>query len=518
MRIGLGYNWVAALAMVLLPASLISCGDEATNEPLGVSNVSPEGSVGGIIVDAVTLSGVKNVSVSVMAGGKVYAAAAKTDATGQFSVVKVPAGAIIVLITPAAESKYMPVTIATNLANAAGEFPLANSTLSVGPVGLVPKASATEAFRVQILTADGAPAQQITATLTSQVCWVDYTKGNAAAKGSTMVEGKTGGSGVVKFTGMPNFNTLLGLVGSGITDLVRVKIPPQDKNNDGVFEFLGKETVYNVTQLHNHVPTIILNNSKAPSSLKIEASSIAALAGKSGPRQLNALSGPIYAAFNWPLNSTLTKVSLYDEFGTRPPSLPIATVSGNLLKIDLKGLKAGSEYNITIDAYATVGQKLLSSSFGAPFFTPPTSATAKVTATLARKSAVTTHPNYNTVVVTFSEPIGTGKAGQSLNGGNSVIFFGYDLDGSGKTGDAPNERGNTSSNRALSIIEKAPPGKAGLSGFSSRWEFVIPNASLGNPLAAGTPVDFIFSRINAKVERPSGAKVQDMTGLAIPAS
>ena len=38
------------------------------------------------------------------------------------------------------------VTIATNLANAAGEFPLANSTLSVGPVGLVPKASATEAF------------------------------------------------------------------------------------------------------------------------------------------------------------------------------------------------------------------------------------------------------------------------------------------------------------------------------------------------------------------------------------
>ena len=195
MRIGLGYNWVAALAMVLLPASLISCGDEATNEPLGVSNVSPEGSVGGIIVDAVTLSGVKNVSVSVMAGGKVYAAAAKTDATGQFSVVKVPAGAIIVLITPAAESKYMPVTIATNLANAAGEFPLANSTLSVGPVGLVPKASATEAFRVQILTADGAPAQQITATLTSQVRWVDYTKGNAAAKGSTMVEGKTGGSG-----------------------------------------------------------------------------------------------------------------------------------------------------------------------------------------------------------------------------------------------------------------------------------------------------------------------------------
>ncbi len=518
MKVRIESRWLVALAMLMLPASQISCGDEATDNSLGVNNVSPEGSVGGLIVDAVTLNGIKNVTVAVLAGGKVYQAKAKTDANGQFSVEKVPAGALIVRITPATESKYLPVNIAATLANAAGDFPLANSTLTIGPVGLVPKAAATEAFRVQILTPDGAPAQNVTATLTASVKYVDYKTGNPQSKGNTTVSAKTGGSGVVKFTGMPNFKSLLGLVGNGITDLVRVKIPPQDKNADGVFEFLGKEMVYNVMQLKDHVPTIILSNDKAPAGLKIEAASVAALANKKGPRQLSSASGPLYVAFNLPINQKLTSVSLYDEFGTRPPNLPTTTVSGNLLQVNFKGLKAGAEYNITINASATVGNKLLHGSFGAPFFTPPTSASAKVTSSLARKSSDSTHKDYNTVVITFSEPIGTGKPGQSLSGPNSVVFFGYDLDGSGKTGDAAGERGNATSNKSLSIIEKAPPGKAGLSGFSTRWQFNIPNTSLGNPLQAGTPVDLIFSRINLKVERASGETVPDMTNLTIPAS
>ena len=518
MKARFGMCWLVAVALLLLPLTQTGCGDEATNEPLGVSNVTPVGSVGGLIVDAVTLKGIKDVDVQVLAGGSVYKAANKTDATGQFSVDKVPPGGLIVMISPLSSGKYMPVNIVANMPNAAGEFPLANATLSVGPVGLIPKATATEAFRVQILTADGAPANNVTATLSASVKYVDYKSGTAQAKGTTMVEAKTGGSGVAKFTGMPDFSALLGLVGNGISDTVRVKVMPYDKNADGVFEFLGKETIYNVTQLKNHVPTIILNNDKAPTALKIEASSISALTGTKGPRQLGSTSGPLYVAFNWPLDSTLTKISLYDEFGNIPPNLPTVNISGNLLTVNFKGLKAGAEYNITIKAYATVGKELLSGTFGAPFFTPPTSSSAKVTASLSRKSTDTTHPNYTTIVVTFSEPVGTGTPGQSLSGSNAVVYFGYDLDGNGKTGDSPSERGYTSSQTTLTINEKAPPGKAGLSGFATRWQFVLPNTSLGGAVAAGTPVDLSFSRISLKVERASGELVADMTNLTVPAS
>ena len=511
-------GWLLAAALLVLPLAQVGCGDDGSSDPLGVSNVTPVGSVGGLIVDAVTLKGVSNVNVKVLAGGSVYTATSKTTDDGAFSVDKVPPGSLIVMIVPASDGKYMPVTIAATMPNSAGEFPLSNATLSIGPVGLIPKATATEAFRVQILTADGAPANNVTATLSASVKYVDYKNGTPTAKGTTLVEAKTGGSGVAKFTGMPDFSSLLGLVGNGISDTVRVKVMPYDKNADGVFEFLGKETVYNVTQLKNHVPTIILDNDKAPTLLKIEASTISALTGVKGPRQLGSTTGPLYVAFNWPLDQTLTKIDLYDEFGKKPPNLPKVNISGNLLTVNFTGLKAGAEYNITIKAYATVGQKLLSGTFGAPFFTPPTSASAKVTASLSRKSTDTTNTDYNKILVTFSEPIGTGTAGQSLSGANSMVYFGYDLSGNGKTGDAPGERGHTSSNIPLTIVEKAPPGKAGLSGFSTKWSFDLPNTSLGGAVAAGTPVDFSFSRISLKVERASGELVADITNLTVPAS
>ena len=316
---------------------------------------------------------------------------------------------------------------------------------------------------------------------------------------------------------MPNFSSILALVGNPVSDQVRVKVMPYDKDNDGVFESLGKETTYNVTQLKNHVPTIILDNNSAPKALAIEAATIAALvAGQKGTRQLGSTKGPLYVAFNWPLDSALTKVDLFDEFGNRPAKLPKVAISGNLMTITFEDLKAGAEYNITIKAYATVGKTLLSKSFGAPFFTPPTTPGSKVTASLKRKSTDNTHPDYRIIVVTFSEPIGMGLPVQSLTGSNAPVYFGYDLNGSGTTGDAAGERGYNSSNTGLNIVEKTPPGVAGLSGFSTKWEFTLPNTSLQSAVAAGTPVDFSFSKVSLKVERASGELVTDITGLSVP--
>ena len=511
-------RWVLALGLLALLASQIACGDDDVSQALGVNNVSPLGSVGGIVLQADTMKPLKGVKITIVAGGKTYPAAdgtaVETDSEGIFAVNDIEAGNILVKMS--APSGYQGVTLSETIPNSAGEFPLANSTLSIGPIGLLPLATASQAFRVLLVTADGAPAPKITAHLRSGMSYVDFSTGNPVARGTHVVSAATNNLGKASFANMPDFNKLAGMVGiGGLTDLVRVRVPPYDSNNDNIMDFLGKETIYNVLSLKGHIPTIVLDSS-APTTLKIEASSIAALAGKKGVRQLQSSSGPLYAAFNWPLDSKLTMVSLYDSDGKRLATTPTKTVTGNLLAINFVGLNAGSEYNITIRAVASSTQDLLEGTFGAPFFTPPVSGST-VTAALTRASTDPQKTDYNKIIVTFSEPVGTGVPGQSLTGSNSVLFFSYDLDNSSKTGDSPGEKGYTSSNIPMTIVEIDPPGPAGLSGLSKTWSFILPKDKyIGTPVPGGTPLDIIFSASTSIMQRASGEQLKDMFNLTIP--
>ena len=507
-------KWILALALLALPLSQVSCGDDETDGVLGVNNVSPLGSVGGIVLQADTMKPLKGVKILVIAGGKTYPtgenATAETDSDGIFSVKDIPAGNILVKMS--APSGYQGVTLSQTIPNAAGEFPLANSTLSIGPIGLIPLVTnANQAFRVLLVTPDGAPAPKIKAHLRSSMSYVDFSTGNPLARGTHVVNAETNNQGKAAFANMPDFNKLAGMVGvGGLTDLVRIKVPPYDSNSDNIMDFLGKETVYNVLMLKGHIPTIVLD-SNAPTSLKIEASSIAALAGKKGVRQLQSSSGPLYVAFNWPIDSKLTVIKLYNSEGKRLAITPTKTVSGNLLSINFTGLNPGSEYNISIRAVAESADKLLEGTFGAPFFTPAVSGST-VTAALSRDLT-----DNKKIIVTFSEPVGTGIAGKSLSGSNSVLFFSYDFDNSGKTGDTVNERGYSSSNVALMIDEKDPPGPAGLSGLSKKWWFQLPmDKTISQPIPGGTPLDMAFSSSTAIMQRADGEQLKDMFNLTIP--
>ena len=510
MRLHLQGLGAVALSLAL---TLAACGDDTGNELLGVNNVSPVGSVGGIVIDAATMNPMSGVKVTIVAGGKIYPATgttAQTDSDGIFAVKDVPAGSLLITFKPG--GTHQGLTLRATLANAAGDFPLANATLSVGPIGLIPLATtAAKGFKVTLVTEDGAPAPSIKAYLRSPFSYVDYSNGNPSPRGTHVVEATSNNQGKVTFTKMPDFNKLAGMVGSGgLSDVVRVSIPPYDSNSDGAMDFLGKEMVYNVIQLKGHIPTIVLNNA-APTSLKIEAASIAALMGKKGVRQLPSKNGPMYVAFNWPISNTLTKIALYDEQGKRLTNAPTISVSGNLLAVNFVGFSEGAEYNISIRAVAKLGASLLEGTFGAPFFTPPLTGST-VTANLSKDANSPTRVN-----VKFSEPVGTGKPGQSLSGGNSVLFFGYDINGSGKTGDMASERGNAKSNVALMIDEKDPPGPASTSGFSSKWYFEIPKDSvLQNPIPGGTPMDMAFSNSSLVMQRASGEQLKDMYNLTIP--
>ena len=513
-------GWALGLALLALSTAQISCGgEEATDSALGVNNVSPLGSVGGIVLQADSLKPLKGVKIIIIAGGKSYppsdGEAVETDSEGIFAVKDIPAGNI--LIKMSAPSGYQGVTLRQTIPNAAGEFPLANSTLSIGPIGLLPLATAASAFRVQLVKEDGSAASKITAHLRSAMSYVDFSNGTPVARGIHSVQATTNTQGKASFANMPDFDKLAGMVGTGgLSDLVRVRIPPYDSNSDNIMDFLGKEVIYNVLQLTNKIPTIVLY-STPPSALKIEASSIAALAGKKGNRQLQQSSGPLYVAFNWPIDNKMTQVTLYDNMGKRLATAPTKTITGNLLDLRFSpSLASGAEYNITIRAISSSGSTLLEGVFGAPFFTKPVTGST-VTAALKRGSTDSQKPEYNKIEVTFSEPVGTGVPGKSLTGSNSVLFFSYDLNNTSKTGDYPGEKGYATSNIGLNIDEKDPPGPAGTSGFSKKWYFTLPkDVFIGTPVPGGTPLDMVFSASSAIMQRASGEQLKDMYNLTIP--
>jgi hypothetical protein len=500
---------LSRLALAALLVGSASCGGDDTT-PIGINNVSPLASVGGVILDASTMKPLADATVTVVAGGSVYPSAAspaKTDANGTFTITSVPAGSVIVLIKPSTQT-YLDVSIATTITNSAGDYPLGNATLSLGPIGLVPIATSTTAFQVQFVTPDGAQAPQVKTFLRTGVGYVDFSTGSPVAKGTTVTETKSNNAGQARFAGMPDFAALAGLTGtSGVSDLVRIQIPPYDSDKDGVMDFIGKEVSYNVNQLSGTVPTIILSNTKSP-KLRVEAASIAALADQTGNRQIS--NSTIYVEFNWPIDEQLTQVRVYDEKGLNPLT-PSKDVTNNLLTLGFSSLNLSnaSEYNLTIRAIGNAEGTTVEGDFGAPFFTA-INASSAVTATLSRSSGSTT------VFVTFSEPIGTGTADQSITGGSCPLYFSYDLDGSGKTGDTYSESGYTVSNVPLYIAEVNPPGAAGKSGISTLWYFTLPNDKDGNPIPTGTGVSILLTRSATSVIRANGQIVADVTSLSVP--
>lgn len=502
------------IMILMLSVMQTSCGS-SDDESLGVSNVSPEGSVGGLVIDAATLGAMEGASVTVIAGGRILPSAdgaATTNEKGYFSVEDVPAGDLILQVVPKDPESHKSVNISAVLPNAAGEFPLANSTLTMGPIGLLPITKKEAPFKVQLITPDGAPAPaNIKAFLRANVAWVDFSGTTPQPFGTVVVSSASDNSGALNFVGMPDFNAMAGLVGAGgISDQVVVSIPPYDANADGVLDFMGKEETFNVNKLKGSIPTIVLASAALPTTLKIEASTIAALAGKTGNRVLSSLSGPLFVTFNLPIEESMTEISLFDELGGSVFSAPDTMVSGNVLTINFPGLKAGAEYNLNLRVFAQAEGQLVEGNFGAPFFTPIAQGST-VQAALSQDTA-----NPSKVIATFNEPIGTGDPGKGLAGSNAVLFFAADLDGSGVTGDAPSERGAATSSVAFSIDEVDPPGPAGLSGLATTWSFTVPTDVFGNPLPPGTAVDILFSKSTLTVQRPDGRFVSDLTNQPLP--
>ncbi|HUH05505.1 MAG TPA: carboxypeptidase regulatory-like domain-containing protein [Kofleriaceae bacterium] len=481
----------AALAM-----AAFGCGDS-----LEVKNTGPKGSVGGIIVDAVTRAPIEGASLSVLAGATTKGPT-ETDAQGIFRFTDVPAGDVLIIIDGPEGAAYTTAWIRAYLDDTAGDFP-AHNTITLGPIGLV---AGTTNFTMRVLDQTGRPVSQYPVTLRHFVEYVNFGNVPASGGGEVLVTGTTGTDGRVTFAGMPDFFSM----SPSINDTVLLLLPPLQ--DGGVFEFAGGSQTMSMRNLGDPTPDVILDPA-FETQLRVRASTVPALAGSGGTNPtatVLAINDVIHVAFNLPIRNNASVV-ISDERGTPIANQPTMTISDDNLTMSFGNdpLLPGAEYNIFIHAVSAVGDVNVTGDFVAAFFTP--ALTDDVTVTNINRD-----PNNQVVTIEFSEPVGIGQ-GQSvvLSGGNCVLFFNAnlaDITGAGLIGDAPNERGNGACDLALFSIEPDPTGPAGLSGYTRYWQFTAPPPAAGGALPAGTRFDILFSRVpNAGflIERADGRPVRD---------
>lgn len=489
---------LAGVLLSCVALAAVACGGD--DEPLGITNVTPKGSVGGVVVDLSSGEPIAGVSISVVAGASILPPAetpAVTDADGRFSVGDVPAGQLIVELTP--PSGYLAVRFQATLDDAAGEFPRDNATLSLGPIALAPLAPETSPFVVRLLLPSGAPAAGIKASARADFSWALMSYDRPTAKGLTVVEAVSDAAGLLAFKGLPDFARLAALDGQGgITDKVQIWVPPADTDGDGLFDFLGTSRTFQVNSIDAVVPTVALTSSVT--QLQIVATSIPGLNGQPGTRVLPSAAGPFFVAFNLPLDQGLTSATLYDGDGLAVEA-PTLNIDGTLLTLNFTNLVEGQEYNINLRAVATTSGSPVEKTFATPFFVPTVDG-VEVTAALSRPDSASA-----LVDVTFNLPVGTGSPSQNTL---PVVFFDYDIDGDGSKGNFPGEVGAATSNINLTAVEEDPPGAVGLSGFTRTWRFGLPSV-IDGLVPSGTTVQLHLANRAPLVTRASGELVGDFT-------
>lgn len=502
----LSKRWsVLALAGLYLGAVALGCGGDSSkssvDEHLSVDNVAPVGSVGGQVLDGLTDTPLSGVTVTIVAGS--FAAKGVTDASGIFAVSGVPAsGPVLATFT---KSGYLSADLVGAFANAAGQFPVSNATVTFGPLELLPS---TGSFSLFVFDESGAPAQGHQMTLTTRVRFLNVQSGLPVSSGSYTAVAQVTGAGQVTFPGLPDYYGL----GHKVDTLVDVAVPPYDADGDGYFEFPGQVYTYDVLDLGNPATgnpqtTIVLDTSGGyPTTLSVVASNVQALEGwPNGTYAPDTIPpvGPISVLFNQPVDPDSLLVSVFDEEGI-VEHVPNVQVSGSSAQIGFPtALPVGAEYNMRITARAATGDRLATGSFDAAFFV--IDETAPVSLTIETEDTDPTNP---TRIVTFSEPVGFGLPGQSLSlASNCVLFFEHMQVGPNPgLGDDVGEWGNadcyapTVFDVPLTPVEPDPvqPGGVGRSGYCRKWKFDVPFLDGGAAfLPSGTPVHFAFNHVDS---------------------
>jgi len=501
-----------AVLAACLGLSLASCGSD--QKPIEIKGAKAMGSVGGLVLDAATREPLEGVTVTLVAGSAT--ASMTTDATGAFSFSEVPSGDVVVTLS---KSGYLSAAVTGTLMGA-GEYPITNASLTLGPFGLIP---ATGTFQAVLVYENGAPAGDVPVTARTHVRYYNYgAAGEATADAqTTVVSARTDGTGLVRFSGLPDF----ALVGEGTADQVTLVVPPipAPPGSPAMYTYPGGSFVFHMTAVASQTPVVVLT-AGSPQNLSVVASSLASLEASGGAMVPTIVprGGPIFITFNQPLDPVATTVTLLDE-GT-PSSLAAdktamvqKSVVYNTLQLSFSPeLAAASEYNLVIHAVSSMGDRTVRYDGWAPFFTEVPTTLSKPTMT---REVIDPVNHIEVIHLVFPEPVGTGAAVNNVfQNQNCVLFFSVPLTAeNNEIGDDPGETGNAAcrGDLVLQAEEPDPPGMAGTSGYTKYWKFNLPVLAGPSSVPQGTPVNIVFSRVpqaDRTMRRVTGEPVADLVG------
>jgi hypothetical protein len=505
-------------------ATVLGCGDTVS-----VGNNNPKGLVGGVIVDAASEMPLAGATVHIVSADATVDATA--DMNGVWQAKDVPAGSIIVTLS---QMGYVTATFNATLSGAVGNFPVANPTLTLGPIGLIPS---TGAFNVRLVDENGAAVSSVHVVAHTSARYVDFSSGGPVGQGGLELPGISDDNGLVVFTGLPDFS----LVGAAVSSQILVDVAAMKVMGTESYSFLGGTFTFDLRSLPGSTPTIVLAGPKTPLTVLDSNVDYLRVSTVGTVGSIVPVAGPITVAFNQAINPDSVRASFFTEDGKQSSIVATPSVSTNLLTITPStALPSGQRFNLSLHAIAAQPFQGSSGEFDAiaPFFTAPTGSGPSTVTTGVAAPHIDVNRPPTTLVFTLDEPIGQGRgiAGpvdcvafyeniQFDNDANTAFMGEYDASGN------PASMVCTSSpGPALNVTRISPVGEGlygVVTGFTTKWavQYDSPGAGGCSPLVAsctkptsGTRIHLVFSKLDpsSTVRRVSGEAVSDQIVVVIP--
>ncbi|RYZ42405.1 MAG: carboxypeptidase regulatory-like domain-containing protein [Myxococcaceae bacterium] len=508
------------LVMAVLPLLAWGCGDSTDADGDGVAdgirdpnNVSvvvpstPKGTVSGQVLGT-NLQALDGVTVAMTIGSQATGKSATTDASGNFVMTDVPAGAQVLLTF--SKAGYATLRATSTVPSAAGTVPINNGNASFGPVTL---AQLNGKLIFNVVTPQGRPAAGVKGTLevdrAGSLVLSNYDT-TASVLSKVYVEATADDQGVLTFNGVPSGAELARLNGS-----YNLWVSPMDANGDGVPETGGFVTSYSGAAIVSTSITRVVNlpfTRPQNVPLAIEGSNVASLKGAPVADPLNNLvrpGEPIYVFFNQPVQPGSLLVRMTDEYAKESLSVTASVSSSGYSATINPGsgvVQEGKEYNLFVRAVSAEGGTNLTQTgffFGGDQASPKAVTIAELRyqeqSQLGTLAATQLNPT-EVVYVNFSAPLRP-PAGSTVQ-----VFFKTDIDNDGKIGfNSYGEVGNYSNQGfPLTLNEPFFPyvtrtpaelpvfGIMSSQGYSTRYSFTYSGIAL---VPAQTEIVVAFSKL-----------------------
>lgn len=425
----------------------------------------PRGYVAGQVVDAVTGQAIHGASVRIFGAGQDVSV--KTEKDGRFQHGPIAAGAQF-----SVQMNKTGYTVAhlTNVTinDAAGNFPVDNGGIWLGPIGLLSIGSNIE---VQVVSYAGQAVAGAKVSIETNVGYTD----RGSARGSHLASAET------NMLGLATISTLANVFAFPPTrrsySAITINVGPVDLDGDGRYDLRGAvKSVSGPEAFTKQEPyLIVMQTAEEQVNLAIVASNVDRLVPGKNPKNATVLDldETIIIVFNQAVQGGQGfLVTLTDETGDNTITTAVTLGAlGNIVQLSHDTqFASGQEYNLRILARTSAAETGSFYQVSAPFFAKgDPMQVVRAQGSFVDRNGDGLWGNANDVLeLRLSAPIGRADA----QGFIAEMYVELDLNGTSTVGDARGELPRPGSNRPfplpilLSSNEPTPPNSAGLSGYT----------------------------------------------------